>query len=190
LVPLAIRRPFLDRDTPIDSLPKKMAAGLAACGAVLWLLTTLIWIGFVRMPDGGIGAHPLRFNALIPVWRISGRHDRMLYQQWETLAATLVYVLFWLQFTSAWAPASAATDRATTTGLSRIAGSFPPVVTRLIECTTLTAVGLYIVGLVLHLVGLAGKNVSDIMGGLSLVGIILAFAIGGVGMILAALRDE
>jgi hypothetical protein len=51
LVPLALRGPFLDSQTPIDTLAKKMAARLAAGGLVLWLLMTFIWIAFVRTPD-------------------------------------------------------------------------------------------------------------------------------------------
>jgi hypothetical protein len=188
LIPLALRGPFLDSDTPIDTLAKKMASRLAVVGLVLWLLTTLIWIAFVRTPDAGIGPHPIRFSALLPVWRISGGHYRMLYQQWQTLAGALVYIFFWLQFSSKKALVSTA-DPATSAGSRNATELFPPIVARLIAGTILTSVSLFVVGWVLHLVGLVGKGVSDLMAGLAVVGFILVFALAAIGVILAALRD-
>lgn len=44
LAPLALRGPFLDSHTPIDTLPKKIAGCVAGSGLVLWLLATTIWI--------------------------------------------------------------------------------------------------------------------------------------------------
>jgi hypothetical protein len=188
LVPLALRGPFLDSRTPIDTLAKKMAARLAAGGLVLWLLMTFIWIAFVRAPDVGIGPHPIRFSALLPVWRISEPHYRMLYQQWQSLAGALVYVFVWLQFSSEKVVVSAA-DSAMSAGSSEATGSFPPIVTRLISGTILASVCLFLVGWVLHLVGLVEQGASDFMAGLSVVGIIAGVALAGIGTILGTLRD-
>jgi hypothetical protein len=187
LAPLALRGPFLDSDTPIDTLAKKMAARLFAGGLVLWLLTTLIWI-FVRGPDVGIGPQPIRFPTLLPVWRVSGRHYRMFNQQWQSFSAALVYVFFWLQFSSEKVVVSAA-DPAMSADSSEATGSFPPIVARLIVGTILTSMCLFLVGSVLHLVGLVEKGASDLMAGLSLVGFIAAVALAGNGTILGALRD-
>jgi hypothetical protein len=168
-------------------LAKKMAERLAAGGLVVWLLTTLIWI-LVRGPEVGIGPQPIRFHTLLPVWRVSGRHYRMLNQQWQSFSAALVYVFFWLQFSSKKALVSTANPEMSA-GSSNATGSFPPIVARLIAGTILTSVCLFLVGWVLRLVGLVEKGTSDSMALLSLVGVILAFAFAGVGAILAALRD-
>lgn len=143
---------------------------------------------FVRGPDVGIGPHPIRFHTLLPVWRVSGRHYRMLNQQWQTLGDALVYVFFWLQFSSEKEVVSAA-DPTTSAGSSEATGSFPPIVTRLIAGTILASVSLFFVGRVLNLVGLVEKRASDLMAGLSLVGVIVAVALAGIGTILGALRD-
>jgi hypothetical protein len=185
MVQLSIRGPFLDRYTPTDTSAKKIAVRLAAVGSVLCLLMTLIWI-FVRGPEVGIGPQRFRFHTLPPVWRVSEQHYKMFNQQWQSSCAAFVYVLFWLQFSSKKARVSAINPEVSVSS-SNATGSFPASVARLIVGTILTSGCLYLVGWVLHRVGLVEKG-ADIMEFLSLVGFILAFALAGIGAILGALR--
>ena len=187
LVPLAFRQPFPKRPLPIDTVAKKAALGLAIAGLTLWLLMTFLWLAFVRTPNSGIGPHPIRFSTLWPLLNIGGRHYRMLYQQWQTLADALVYTFFWLWFSSRKAPVlrGAPTLIEAQSGAT---GVFPLIVRRLIAGSILASLALIVVGWALHSVGLVEKSTSEFMAGLSLLGFVAALALTGLGMVLAALR--
>jgi hypothetical protein len=187
LAPLALRGPFLNSNTLIDSLAKRIAVRVVASGLALWLLMTLIWI-LVKGPDVATAPHPIHFHTLLPEWRVSGRQYGTLNQQWQSLSAALAYLILWLQFSSARALTSAAETRPGADP-PKASGVFPPILKQLIAGTILASMGLYTVGSVLHLAGLAEKGTSDIMAGLSFIGFVAALAFAGIGGILSALRD-
>jgi len=187
LIPVAMRSPIPDRIALTDTLAEKVSKRLFVGGWVVFMLTTLIWI-FLRGPEVGAGLHPMRVRTLLPVWRISERHYRMFRQQWGSLSAAVVYLFFWLQFSSKKVPASAA-DPATSTGSSEGPWQqLPPIIKRLIQGTILACIGLFVVGWILHLVGSMENGaiamVLAVFGGISVVA-----ALAGIGAVISALRD-